>query len=289
MKIAVIGGAGKMGTWIARFLLSETIDVVLVDSNKDRLAAACTEIKVPGTTDFKAVSDADLIIISVPINAFESIAEALSPFVRKGQIISDVTSVKAMPVEVMHKHFAECLVLGAHPVFGPGAKGIEGHNIVLTPTGDEEMMLAEKAKTFMEERGARVELMTPAEHDRRMAAVLGLAHFIAIVSGDTLLNIDRLADMEIASGITFRVLMTLVASVLGEDPALYAAIQTSLPELPAFETDFIKKASQWAELVKQKDSAEFTRRMSELRSKLGQISLTPGEAYRDMYRITDKQ
>jgi prephenate dehydrogenase len=288
MKIAITGGAGKMGTWIARFLLSEKIDVVLVDSNKDRLAAACTELKVQGTTDFKAVSDADLIIISVPITAFEPIAEALSPFVRKGQIISDVTSVKAMPVEVMHKHFAECLVLGAHPVFGPGAKGIEGHNIMLTPTGDEEMMLAEKAKTFMEERGAKVELMTPAEHDRRMAVVLGLAHYIAIVSGDALLNIDTLADMEIASGITFRVLMTLIASVLGEDPALYAAIQTNLPELPAFETDFIKKASQWAELVKQKDSAEFTRRMSELRPKLGRISLTPGEAYRNMYRITDK-
>jgi prephenate dehydrogenase len=46
--------------------------------------------------------------------------------------------------------------------------------------------------------------MTPEEHDHRMAVVLGLAHYIAIVSGDALLNIDNLADMEIASGITFR-------------------------------------------------------------------------------------
>ncbi len=288
MKIAIVGGAGKMGTWISRFLLSEKLDVVLIDNNKDGLAAACTELKVPGTTDFKAVKDTDLVIISVPIASFEPIAEALNPFIRKGQIISDVTSVKAMPVEVMHKNFAGCLVLGAHPVFGPGAKGIEGHNIVLTPTRDDEKALAEKAQTFLEERGAKVELMTPEEHDHRMAVVLGLAHYIAIVSGDALLNIDNLADMEIASGITFRVLMTLIASVLGEDPALYAAIQTNLPDLPAFESDFINKASQWAELVKQKDSAGFTRRMSDLRSKLGRISLTPGEAYRDMYRITDR-
>jgi prephenate dehydrogenase len=277
-----------MGVWIARFLLSENFDAVLIDNNKDRLAAACTELKVSGTTDFKAVNDADLVIISVPIAAFGQIAEALSPYVKKGQIIIDVTSVKAMPVEVMHENFSECLVLGAHPVFGPGATGIKGHNIVLTPTGDDEKALAEKALDFMEKRGARVELMTPAEHDRRMAVVLGLAHYIAIVSGDTLLDIDNLADMEIASGITFRVLMTLIASVLGEDPSLYAAIQTSLPELPSFESAFIGKASEWAELVKNKDSAEFTARMSDLRDKLGRISLTPGEAYRNMYRITDK-
>jgi prephenate dehydrogenase len=288
MKTAVVGGAGKMGVWIARFLRSEDIDVVLIDNNKDRLAAACTELKVSGTTDFKAVSDSDLIIISVPIAAFGQIAEALSPFVQKGQIIIDVTSVKAMPVEVMHKHFSECTVLGVHPVFGPGATAIKGHNVVLTPTGDDEKALAEKARAFLEKRGARVELMTPAEHDRRMAVVLGLAHYIAIVSGDTLLDIDNLADMEIASGITFRVLMTLVASVLGEDPSLYAAIQTSLPELPAFEESFINKASEWAKLVKNKESAEFTSRMSELRAKLGRISLAPGEAYRNMYRITDK-
>jgi prephenate dehydrogenase len=288
VKIAVVGGAGKMGQWIARFLLAKKKDVILIDSNEDRLSAACKELQVEGTTDLRAVSQVDLIIISVPIVAFEQTVKELSRFVRKGQTVIDITSVKVMPVDAMHRYLAGCLVLGAHPVFGPGAGGIDGHNVVLTPSSDSEQALAEKAKSFLEKRGARVELMTPAEHDRLMAVVLGLAHFVAIVSGDTLLGLDNLADMELASGVTFRVLLTLVASVLGEDPSLYASIQTHLPELPAIQKDFIEKASQWAELVKQKDSAGFVQRMTELRHKLEQSTPGGGQAYHDMYRIAER-
>ena len=287
MKIAIIGGAGKMGKWMASFLLAEKIDVILIGSNEERLSAARQELLVEGTTDLGAVSQADLIIISVPIATFESIVKELSRFVKKGQTVVDITSVKVMPIEVMHRYLAGCLVLGTHPVFGPGAEGLTGHNVVLTPTSDSEKALAEQAKSFLEKRGAQVKLMMPAEHDRLMAVVLGLAHYIAIVSGDTLLNLDNLADMQLASGVTFRVLMTLVASVLGEDPSLYASIQTNLPDLPAIEAEFINKASQWAELVKQKDSPEFIRRMTELHEKLEQITSGDGKAYRDMYRIAE--
>ena len=285
MKVAIIGGAGKMGKWMARFLLAEKIDVILIGSNKDRLSAARQELHVEGTTDLGAVRQADLIIISVPIATFESIVKELSRFVKKGQTVIDITSVKVMPVEVMHRYLAGCLVLGAHPVFGPGAEGLTGHNIVLTPTSDSEKALAQQAKSFLEKRGARVKLLTPAEHDRLMAVVLGLAHYIAVVAGDTLLGPDNLVDMELASGVTFRVLMTLVASVLSEDPSLYASIQTNLPELPTIEADFINKASLWAELVKRKDNPEFIRRMSDLSKRLEQILPGENQAYRDMYRI----
>ena len=287
MKVAIIGGAGKMGKWIARFLLAEKIDVILIGSNVERLSAARQELHVEGTTDLGAVSQADLIIISVPIATFEAIVKELGRFVIKGQTVIDITSVKTMPVEVMHRYLPGCLVLGTHPVFGPGAEGLTGHNVVLTPTSDSEKALAEQAKSFLGKRGAQVKLMTPAEHDRLMAFVLGLAHYIAIVSGDTLLGLDNLADMKLASGVTFRVLMTLVASVLGEDPSLYASIQTNLPDLPAIEAEFINKASQWAELVKQKDSPQFIRRMAELHEKLEQITSGDGTAYRDMYRIAE--
>ena len=206
-----------------------------------------------------------------------------------GQTVVDVTSVIEMPVEVMYKYLPGCLVLGAHLVFGPGASGIAGHNVVLTPTSTSERVFAERVKTWLETRGARVEVMTPAEHDRRMAVVLGLAHFVAIVSGDTLLGLDDLKDMTDASGVTFRVLMTLAGSVLGEDPSLYASIQTHLPGLPAIEKDFIAKASQWAELVEHKDSAEFIRRMTALRGKLEQKAPGAGHAYSDMYRIAEER
>lgn len=285
MKFAIVGGAGKMGMWIARLLLAEQSEVVLIDRDGARLSAASSALKTVGTTSLGAVKDADIIIISVPIAVFEPCIKELSAHVKDIQTVLDVTSVKEMPVQAMHKYLPGCVTLGAHPIFGPGAGSLAGHNVVLTPTVSAEKVLADEAKAWLEERGARVELMTPQEHDRLMSAVLGLAHFIAIVSGDTLLNLDNLKDMEMASGITFRVLMTLVESVLGEDPSLYASIQTHLPGLPAIERDFIARAAQWAKLVENKDSTEFARRMSELRAKMEQSVSGSGQAYRDMYRL----
>jgi prephenate dehydrogenase len=287
MKIAIVGGAGKMGTWIGRFLKAENICVSLIDTDADKLATAMRELEVEGSGDLRKAGESDAIIISVPITSFESTAKVLSPYLREGQTVIDVTSVKTMPVETMHRHFPRCLVLGAHPVFGPGATGLEGHNIVLTPTTTKEKALAEQAKNFLEERSARVQAMTPEEHDRLMAVVLGLAHYIAIVSGDTMLSLDNLAGMEMVSGVTFRVLMTMIVSVLGEDPSLYASIQTHLPDLPFLEGIFVARASEWAELVKQKDNAELIRRMTTLTQKLARMTPAPGSAYRNMYNIAE--
>ena len=56
MKVAIVGGAGKMGKWMARLLLAEKIDVILIGSNEDRLSAARQELHVEGSTDLGAVS-----------------------------------------------------------------------------------------------------------------------------------------------------------------------------------------------------------------------------------------
>ncbi len=285
MKFAIVGGAGKMGRWVSRLLLAEGMEVVLIGRDANKLSAASSELKAVATTDLGAVRSADVIILSVPISGFEKLVKELGAKVKPGQTVIDLTSVKVMPVETMHKHLPECLVLGAHPVFGPGAESLTGHNVVLTPTGGKERKLAEQAQAWLEKRGANVRLMSPAEHDRLMSVVLGLAHFIAVVSGDMLLNAESAGDLELASGVTFRLLKTMVGSVLGEDPELYASIQTSLPELPGIEKDFIARASEWAKLVEKKDAAEFARRMGELKRKLEQNAGDSKTAYAEMYRI----
>ncbi|MCH8748413.1 prephenate dehydrogenase/arogenate dehydrogenase family protein, partial [Patescibacteria group bacterium] len=55
------------------------------------------------------------------------------------------------------------------------ARGVSSQNFVLTPTSDDERVLAQNVKEHLEAKGARVTLMTPREHDEMMAVVLGLA------------------------------------------------------------------------------------------------------------------
>jgi len=287
MKIAIIGGTGKMGRWLARFLKNEGKEVILIGRNEARLAEAGAELGVATATDIAAAGSADAVIISVPIDNFEEVVASLSPHTSDGQIIMDITSVKAAPVAAMHRHIKKGTALGTHPVFGPGARGVANQNFVLTPTSPAEEVLAKRVKGFLSARGADVKLMTPAQHDEMMAVVLGLSHFIAIVAADSLLKLDKLTQLEAVSGTTYKVLLTLVESVLSEDPGLYASLQMNLPGLGDIEEVFLGSCHDWADMVKSGARQKFISRMEELKRRLEQGNPDFGKAYQNMYRIAE--
>ena len=131
-------------------------------------------------------------------------------------------------------------------------------------------------------------MMTPQEHDEMMAVILGLSHFIALVSADTLLGFDKLKQMEAISGITFKVLLTLIESVISEDAELYASLQMSLPNMMEIEKLFQRKAKIWADLVKNEDKQKFVRRMNALKNKLKKANPDFGKAYEDMYKLVER-
>jgi prephenate dehydrogenase len=178
--------------------------------------------------------------------------------------VLDITSVKTMPVDVMHRYLPQALVLGAHPVFGPATTDISGQNVVLTPTSQQEHKIAAQLKDILENEHASVSLMSPEKHDELMAVVLGLAHYLALVAGDTLLSRGNFDELFKVSGPTFRSLLSFIESVVCEDPSLYAAIQMNLAALPSLQSIFIDKAKQWAELVKNEDATGFAAKMSSL-------------------------
>ncbi len=181
-----------MGRWFANFLLKEGKEVIITGRNERKLLEAERQLGVEVATNVEAVKSADVILISVPIDNLEEVVEQVSPYLRPEQVIIDITSIKVFPVETMHKHIKAGLVLGVHPVFGPGARDMANQNFVLTPTNERERTLAQKIREYLEIRGAKVTLMTPQEHDEVMAVVLGLSHFIALVSADTLVSFDKL-------------------------------------------------------------------------------------------------
>ncbi|UCH42302.1 MAG: prephenate dehydrogenase [Dehalococcoidales bacterium] len=289
MKVAIIGGSGKMGRWFADFLIKDGNEVIIIGRNEEKLLAAREQLgSVEATTDFTATGTADLVIVSVPLDHFEAVIKQLQPCLKPGQIVTDITSVKVFPTAIMHKYMKTGLVLGTHPVFGPGARDIRNQNFVLTPTSPEENDLAEKARQYLTSREARVTLMSPQEHDEMMAFILGLSHFIAIVSADTLLSFGRLKQLEAVSGSTYKVLLTFVESVISEDPELYASLQMNLPGITDIERLFLENARTWAEMVKSRNSAEFISRMNVLKEGLEKNDPDFSKAYQNMYRLLGK-
>lgn len=276
-----------MGRWCANFLLQEGHEVVITGRNESKLLEAKRQLGVEVATNVEAAKQAQAIIISVPIDNFEPVVKQICPYTHPEQVIIDITSIKAFPLQIMHKHIKTGLVLGMHPMFGPGARGITNQSFVLTPTNDDETALAQKVREYLETRGARVSLMSPDEHDEMMAVILGLSHFIAIVSADTLLSVNKLKQMRAIGGSTFKLLLTLAEGVISEDPEFYTSLQMNLPNVAEIEKLFQRKAKTWADLVKNKDKERFAQRMDELKNRLYQVNPDFSRAYEAMYKLVE--
>lgn len=276
-----------MGRWFARYLRNEGMQVIITGRNREKLLATGNELGASTATNINAVKKADIVIVSVPIDNLESVVKEIAPYTHKEQVIIDVTSLKAVPVEIMHNNIKKGTILGTHPVFGPGAKDLTNHNFVLTPTNKNETELAAKIKQYLEGKKAVVSVMTPQQHDELITVVLGLAHFIAIVSADTLLSFKNFQDMKGIGGTTFKVLYTLIESVISEDPELYASLQMNFPDINKVEGLFQSKTHIWANIVQNRDKKGFAERMNVLRKKLEKTDPEFRRAYANMYKITE--
>jgi prephenate dehydrogenase len=231
--------------------------------------------------------EADIVLLAVNIDSFEDVVKEIRPHVCPGQVILDITSIKEKPVDMMHAYLEKATVLGTHPLFGPGAKDVASQNFVLTPTNEQEKILAQKVMNYLQKRNARVTLMTPRKHDEMMAVVLGLAHFISIVAAATLAEIGKTSQLKSIGGSTFRVLSTLVESVISEDPELYATLQMRLPYVTEVEQLFQKQAAKWAEMVKNQDKQTFVKQMAALKYKFTTDNSNFAQAYENMYKIME--
>jgi prephenate dehydrogenase len=276
-----------MGVWFARYLLKEGFEIILSGRDKDKLETVKQELGVQAFSNIEAVKKADVVLISVSIDSFTEVVKEIAPYINSRQIVFDITSIKESPLKDMHQYFNSCVVLGTHPLFGPGAKDLNSQNFVLTPSNPQECELAGRVQTYLEKKGARVTLMSAREHDEIMAVVLGLAHFISIVSADTLSGLNNLSRLKAVGGSTYRVLSTLVESVISEDPELYATLQMHLPGLADIEGKYITNAAKWAEYVKIQDKQGFKDNMIALKHKFEGSNSNFGQAYENMYKIME--
>jgi prephenate dehydrogenase len=286
MRIAILG-AGKMGAWFAKFFVEEGYSVVVGDRKKEKLEKLKKKLAVE-TSDFEgAVKNADRILICVSINAFEEVVKKISSTIHDNQIVMDICSIKDFPVEKMHKYLKEGLILGTHPVFGPGSTTIENKTFVLTPTNSQEEAFAEEFKRWLEAKKARVLVMSPRKHDKLMSVVLGLPHFIGLVACDSLLEQADYAETKIVAGTTYRMLFTLAEATAMENPELFSTLQFTLPEMETLESLFIEKAQEWLSMIKRKDPEAIAAKMGSLKSKLMQISSDHERSYEIMYKMLE--
>ena len=249
-RVLVIGGAGKMGRWIARFLQSQGYAVEVADPSG----------VVDGFTHHAEWSDLpldhELIVVAAPLRISNSILEALAAR-RPSGVVFDIGSLKSPlrpGLEALMK--AGVRVTSIHPMFGPDTELLSGRHVIFVDLGSAEANATARA-LFASTMATLVD-MDLERHDRLIAYVLGLSHALNIAFFSALSGsgeaAPRLAQL---SSTTFDAQLAIAAAVAEENPHLYFEIQS----LNDFGADALNALSEAVEhlraVVRDRDEAGF--------------------------------
>lgn len=170
-------------------------------------------------TCFDLAKECHLIMVSVPIRDTVRVIREIAPLLSPHQVLCDLTSLKVAPVDAMMESSAS--VIGLHPMFGPGVPSLRGQTIVVTPARCSDETLDSLLSVFGRE-GAVITLSTPEEHDRIMALVQGLTHFVTLMVADTMRRLSTTPrETSPYMSPVYQIEMGLVGRLLSQDPDLY--------------------------------------------------------------------
>lgn len=248
-QAVVVGGAGRMGRWLVRFLRGSGFGVRVLD------------LAEPGglVEASAALPRADLVLVAVPPSEAARLYDSWCAAPPRG-VVADVCSVKAPLVPALRRlQRAGARVASLHPLFGPATTVLRGNDVVVCDTGDREA--AEAIRALFAATSARLVALGLDEHDRLMADVLALAHATAIA-------FSLSAEGAVAQGTTSRRLRDVAATVVREDPRVYYEIQAGNPHADAALAKLQESVARVRETVRRRDPEAFRALLDEGRRRL---------------------
>ncbi len=136
----------------------------------------------------KSVENADLIILSTPVQAIIDILPTISKLLKRGALVIDVGSTKAAIVEMAEKNIPpHAFFVGCHPLAGSEKTGALNGSAelfrnalcLITPTDKTNKPAVERAKVLWTKLGAHIKILSPAEHDKILSYMSHLPHLAA--------------------------------------------------------------------------------------------------------------
>ncbi|OHB19228.1 MAG: hypothetical protein A2854_02620 [Parcubacteria group bacterium RIFCSPHIGHO2_01_FULL_56_18] len=127
------------------------------------------------------VCQSDILILSVPISAFEEVVKNIAPLIGANTVVCDVATVKRHTVDILRSQKIPRFI-ATHPMFGPYSyekqnKSLKGLRIAVC---DSTLLKPEFAKILEFFRGAGLNVleMIPDAHDKLIAETLFLTHLV---------------------------------------------------------------------------------------------------------------
>lgn len=200
IKQLTIIGVGLIGGSLARAVKKNNLVERIVGVGRD--VAQLEKALELGVIDSfetdvgKGVSQAEVVMVAVPLGAMESVFSAMKDHLPANVVISDVGSSKRSVIESAQNVFGELPAgfVPGHPIAGTEKSGVEAsfaelyeqRCVILTPLETSAKWAVDKLHYLWDGCGAEVADMSASHHDEVLAATSHLPHVLAFALVDTL-------------------------------------------------------------------------------------------------------
>ncbi|MBP6835770.1 MAG: prephenate dehydrogenase/arogenate dehydrogenase family protein [Kofleriaceae bacterium] len=271
-RVLVIGGRGKFGRWLVRFLSAQGFALEVADPSPAPGEADEVDGGIRHVADWRTLTlDHELIAIATPMPATAEILAALAAAPPPG-IVFDVGSLKS-PLRAGLRALAAAggRVTSIHPMFGPDTELLSGRHVIFVDVGDAAATAAVRA-LFAPTMATLVD-MDLEHHDHLIAYVLGLSHAVNIAFFTALAESGEAAPrLATLSSTTFDAQLRVAGKVAAENPDLYFEIQRLNDYGTESLTALLYAVERLRSLVRAGDRAGFAALMTRGHAYLGQRS-----------------
>ena len=254
-KVAFVG-MGLINSSLARDLKIKKF--YLSSSAYSRRLSTINKIKKLKLVDFassnieKTIKEADIIIVGIPVAAYQEVFKKICNNIKPGAIITDVGSVKKEVINSVKKYIPKNIdFVPGHPIAGTENSGPESGFAglfkngwcILTPNKNTSKNSIKIIKYMWQLVGMKVDIMDSNYHDEVLAITSHIPHIIAYSIVGTIANLQTTIKKEVikyaASG--FRDFTRIAASdpIMWRDIILYNR-QSILKMLNLFKKDLSK-------------------------------------------------
>ncbi|MGD9265352.1 MAG: bifunctional chorismate mutase/prephenate dehydrogenase, partial [Lysobacterales bacterium] len=249
-RAMVIGGLGRMGVWMSRYLDMVGYSVDVADT-------ADGETPFTRVDDWQsAVHDYDLVVVAAPLRPSNDILLQLA-MLKPAALVFDIGSLKSPMREGLEALVdAGCKVCSVHPMFGPNDVGLSGRHILFVDVGDQAATM--EARALFAHTAADCVELSLEEHDEVMAWVLGLSHLVNIAFAGTLAQSGEAVPLlKRISSSTFNAQLEVATNVVSENPHLYYEIQQGNVNTAEVSRHFRAVLDELVSAVAEKDESMF--------------------------------
>jgi len=228
--------------------LTEYFSIYIYDKNNKNTQKISALWVTPGSMETTA--KCDYVMLGYPSAYIGDLIVKISPFLQRKSVIFDICSIKSPPARDMLKLLPKNNhIIATHPIFWPqsGKNGIEWLTMTISNVRCDENIFVSFTEIFSQKLWLKVIEISPEDHDKEMAYIQGITHFI----GRALKEIN-IPDSELATS-SYSHLRDAKEMVGNDSDALFLSIQWDNPftgEVRKKLMSEFNKLEQWIESAK---------------------------------------